>query len=122
MKYKFEIKHRLPSFNEYTNSCRRNRYAGANMKKDIEQDIYIYILEQLRNLKIRKPVKITFTWVEENKRRDLDNICFAKKFILDALQKAEVLENDDSAHVKGFVDNFKYANEGKVIIELEEIQ
>lgn len=122
MKYKFEIKQRLPSFNEYINRCRSNKYLGAKMKKDIEQDIYIYILEQLRDLKLRKPVNVTFTWVENNKRRDLDNVCFAKKFILDALQKAEVLKNDNSSYVKGFMDKFEYAKESKVIIELEEIE
>lgn len=121
MKYSFEIKQRLPSFNEYINRCRSNKYVGAKMKKDIEQDIYIYILEQLRNLKIRKPVNVTFTWVESNKRRDLDNVCFAKKFILDALQKAEVLENDNSTYVRGFIDKFEYGKESKVIVEMEEI-
>jgi len=121
MKYKFEINRRLPSYNEYSNTNRKNKYAGAKMKKDIELEIWSYILNQLKQVKITKPVFITFTWIEENKKRDLDNICFAKKFILDALQKANVIENDDSRHVKGFTDNFKYADNSKVIVELEEI-
>lgn len=119
--YKFEIKQRLPSFNDYIKACRTNKFAGAKMKEKIEYDIWIYILQQLQGVRIRKPVFVRFTWVEENGKRDLDNICFAKKFILDALQKADVIENDDRKHVTGFMDYFEYADESKVIVELEEI-
>lgn len=34
-----EINMRLPSLNEYINACRSNRFQGAKMKKDVEQDI-----------------------------------------------------------------------------------
>ena len=121
MIYKFEIKQRLPSFNDYIKACRTNKYAGAKMKEKIEYDIWIYILQQLNGIKIEKPVFVTFTWVEENGKRDLDNICFAKKFILDALQKANVIKNDNHKHVSGFIDKFEYADKSKVIVELEEI-
>lgn len=122
MRYKFEIKEKLPGLNEYTKSNRTNKFAGATLKKKTEEHIYYYILEQLRNIKISKKVFITFTWVEENGKRDLDNICFAKKFILDALVKAGVLENDNKSHVSGFMDKFEYAKQSKVIVEVEEIE
>lgn len=121
MRYKFEIKERLPGLNEYTKCNRTNKFAGATLKKKTEEHIYYYILEQLKKVKINKKVFIYFTWIEENGKRDLDNICFAKKFILDALVKAGVLENDNKSHVSGFMDKFEYANESKVIVELEEI-
>lgn len=120
MKYKFEINQRLPSFNDYIKDCRANKYKGAKMKQQIEYEIWLYIMQQMKAVHIEKPVFITFTWVEENGRRDLDNICFAKKFILDALQKAGVLENDNRKHVTGFIDKFEYAKQSKVIVELEE--
>lgn len=122
MIYKLEIKQKLPSFNDYIKACRTNKYLGASMKEKIEYTIWLYILQQLKGLEIQKPVFITFTWVEENEKRDLDNICFAKKFILDALQKAGILENDNRRHVAGFIDKFEYAKKSKVIVEIEEIE
>ena len=118
--YVLEIKRRLPSFNEYINACRKNKYVGAKMKKDIEYEIWLYIMQQLKGVKIENPVKIHFIWIEENGKRDLDNICFAKKFILDALVKAGVLQNDNRKHVSGFTDHFLYDKESKVLVEIEE--
>lgn len=115
--YRVEIPFKLPSCNQYINECRRNKYAGAKMKKDIQEQIGIYI-KQIP--KIDKPVKINFTWVEDNKRRDLDGICFAKKFILDALVQAGVLADDNRKIVTNFTDSFEYADKSKVIVELEE--
>lgn len=121
MIYQFEIKEKLPSLNEYTKACRSNKFLGAKMKEDVEISIWGYIKEQLGNTKITEPVQISFTWVEDNKKRDLDNICFAKKFILDALVKSNVLQNDTHKYVTGFSDEFKYEDKPKVIIKIKEI-
>lgn len=115
---RIEIPFRLPSLNNYINECRKNKYAGASMKKTVDRDIEYYI-NQLP--KYSKPIKIHFTWVEENKRRDLDNVCFAKKFILDSLVKAGKLKDDNRNYVVGFEDSFEYDKESKVILEVEEI-
>lgn len=119
MKYKVEIPIKLPSLNDYINECRKNKYAGANMKKNVEKDIgwYINLLPTYEN-----PIKIHFIWVEENKRRDLDNVCFAKKFILDSMVKAGKLKNDNRNFVKGFRDDFEYGKSSKVILEIEEVK
>lgn len=115
---RIEIPFKLPSLNQYINECRKNKYAGANMKKNIEKDIgwYINTLPQYQN-----PIKIHFHWVESNKRRDLDNVCFAKKFILDSMVKAGKLKNDNRNYVTGFIDTFEYGKETKVVLEIEEI-
>jgi len=114
---KIEIPFRLPSLNQYINECRKNRFAGAKMKKNVESDIGWYI-KQLPEYK--KPIKISFHWVEENKRRDLDNVCFAKKFILDSMVKAGKLKDDNRNYVQGFKDTFEYGKSSKVILEIEE--
>lgn len=121
MTYKFEIDKRLIGLNEYTKANRTNAYMGAKAKKKEQEYIYWCIKEQLGNLKIDKPVIAKFTWIEENSKRDLDNICFAKKFILDALVQAKVLKDDNRKIVTNFRDNFEYAKESKVIVELEEV-
>ena len=59
-------------------------------------------------------------WIEDSKRRDLDNIAFSKKFILDALVKTGKLEDDDQDHVKGFTDRFERGKAAKVIVTIEE--
>lgn len=116
--YKAEIQMKLPSCNTYINECRRNKYAAAKMKADIEDEIGWY----LKDLpKFEKPVKITFRWIEESKRRDLDGISFGKKFILDAMVKCGVLSNDNRKCVTAFTDTFEYAKEAKVILEIEEV-
>lgn len=114
-----EIPFRLPSLNQYINECRKNKFAGAKMKKQVDEDISYYINKLP---KYEKPIKIHFIWVEENKRRDLDNICFAKKFILDSMVKAGKLKDDNRNYVQAFQDDFRYAKESKVILEIEEIK
>ena len=116
---RIEIPFRLPSLNQYINECRKNRYAGAKMKKDVDADIGWYINTLP---KYQKPIKIHFHWIEENKRRDFDNICFAKKFILDSMVKAGKLKDDNRNYVVGFEDSFEYAKESKVILEIMEVQ
>ena len=121
-KYKFEIDKRLMGLNEYTKLNRTNAYLGNKAKQKEQEYIIWCIKEQLGNLKLDKSVIGHFTWIEENKKRDLDNICFAKKFILDALVQAGVLKDDNRKIVTNFTDSFEYADKSKVIVELEEIK
>lgn len=109
---------RLPSCNEYINACRCNRYMAASLKKKTEADM-IYYLHKLP--KFEKPVTIKFIWISEPKdKRDLDGICFAKKFILDALQECGKLKNDNRKYVTGFTDEFTYGKQYEVRLEIEE--
>ena len=115
MKYVIDMK--LPSLNDYIKVCRTNKFMASKYKKDIEDKIGNFLLKMP---KYEKPIKIHFTWIEGNKKRDLDNICFAKKFILDAMQKFGKLENDNRKYVYAFTDSFEYGKETKVILEIEE--
>lgn len=114
-----EIPIKFLSFNGYVDLCRRNKYQSAKYKRNIEDDIGWYIKRLPR---FNKPVHIHFHWVEENKRRDLDNICYAKKFILDALVKCGKLKDDSMRYVRSFNDTFGYGNKVKVVIEIREVE
>lgn len=118
MNQTFTINMKLPSLNEYIDLCRTNKYKAAKYKVDIEDAIIWFIkpMPQYNN-----PIKIHFHWIEGNKKRDLDNIAFAKKFILDAMVKAGKLKNDNRKCVTAFTDNFYYGKETKVILEIEEV-
>lgn len=102
--YHAHIPAKLPGLNDYIRACRANRFEGAKMKQDAETMISYYI----RDLpKLSGPVSIRFHWTEGNRRRDLDNVAFAKKFILDALVKTGKLPNDNRKFVRGFRDTFE---------------
>ena len=76
------------------------------MKEDAEKIISASILQQLKDVRFDGTVKLNFRWYEPNKKRDLDNICFAKKFILDALVKNGTIKADGWKGVAGFTDDF----------------
>ena len=114
---KYEIPVKLPSLNDYTSACRTSKFTGAKMKAKYEQMIGLYLMKMPR---WTKPIKIHFLWVEGNKKRDLDNICFAKKFILDSMIKYGKLQDDNRKWVYAFTDEFAYGNTTKVILEIEE--
>lgn len=118
MKYICEIPLKLPSANEYIRSCRANKYAASQFKRQYENDIAIFINKLP---KFNNPVTIHFHWVEGNKRRDLDNVAFAKKFILDALVKCGKLQDDNRRIVTAFSDTFDYGNDFKIILEITEV-
>ena len=112
------IETRLPSLNEYVNACRENRMKGAAIKADAEANIALYI----RTLpKFDKPVRIHFHWIEPNARRDLDNVAFAKKFILDAMVKLKKLKDDGPKCVVGFTDTFSYNKRCGVGVTVQEV-
>lgn len=110
------IRGKLPSLNEYIAACRANKFEGAKMKQETETAI----LWQIGRLQqITAPVIIHFIWHEKTRRRDKDNVAFAKKFVLDALQKSGKLPNDNNRFIAGFSDAFTYGTDYGVTIEVE---
>lgn len=100
------IKGRLDNLNDYTNECRANKYAGNKCKARNEEYITDFINEQLAGVHFQGKTYLHFRWIEPNRNRDLDNVCFAKKFILDALVRSKVIETDGWRGVWGFTDEF----------------
>ena len=108
---------KLPSLNEHDKANRANRYVGASMKKTYTDGVFWDCRAQKLEA-ILRPVAIVCTWYRTNKRSDPDNICFAKKYILDGLVKAGILMDDGWDEIKRFEDHFRIGKEDKVIVEL----
>lgn len=121
---KFRINTKLPSLNDYIDACRKNKYAGADFKRETENTILYYIYDSINKGEI-KPVSgqcfVHFEWNERTKKRDADNIASAKKFILDALQKTVILPNDGRKYIAGFTDRIIDSTENYVDVVIEEI-
>ena len=77
------------------------------MKREDQSGIEWYIRSQLRGIRIQRPVKMMYVWVEPNKKRDLDNISsYGRKIIQDALVNCHVLADDSWKQIIGFSDQF----------------
>lgn len=119
IKNRYVIEMKLPSLNDYIDVCRGNKYYANSYKARIESEIGLFLMKMP---KWDNSIKIHFTWVEKAKKRDYDNIAFAKKFILDAMVKKGKLKDDNRKYVVGFTDSFEYGDEYKVILDIEEIK
>ena len=106
---KIVIPHELMDLNKFINLQRGNRYGGAKAKKDQTNLCTMYIKRAMANgLKVKQyPITIRFKWVMPNRRKDKDNIAFAKKFILDGMQDAGLIVNDGWKEIDGFEDTFE---------------
>lgn len=102
------IKGSLTDLNSYINAERSNRFKGAALKK-ADTDYVMY--ECIRQLKaIKEPVYLVFNWFCQNKKKDKDNISFQKKFILDGIVKAGIIDSDGWNDIQGFTEEFYIDN------------
>lgn len=119
MKQTFTIPHRLTTLNEYINAERSNKYKAAKIKKQETQTAFIFT-GKLKPMK--SPIKVTCYWHYKNKNRDLDNVAYAKKYIMDSLQQRGTIKNDNSSNIIEYHDIFVHDSEEKVIVEMEEVK
>ena len=114
---------KMPGLNEYIAAERSHRQAAAGMKRQCERDIRFCIRAQWRGkVRFSRHVKIKYLWIEKDRRRDKDNIAFAKKFIQDALGKEKVLQNDGWAQIESWTDDFAIdSKKPRVEIEIQEV-
>jgi len=103
---KFKIPFSLLGWNEWEKSARGNKFKAAALKKKLTFDIAILARQAVKGCKFDK-ITISFEWIEKNKRRDPDNICAAKKFIIDGIVAAGIIENDGWSQVIGFSDSWR---------------
>ena len=112
----------LPGLNEYIAAERSSKYKAAKMKHEAERLISYYANLAAKGDKVAAPVMIHYTWIEPNKRRDKDNIAWAKKFLQDALVAVGILADDGWKHIEGFTDSFAVDKHNpRIKIEIKEI-
>ncbi len=93
MSQSFTIPGTLPGLNEVVNASRANKYKAAKLKKDAEE-LIVWSIKAAKIHPVQDVSFIEFGWFEPNRKRDPDNIVSARKFIMDALQKAGIIETD----------------------------
>lgn len=118
MKVEIKIPGRLPGLNEVTLANRTNRYVGAKQKKTIDDTICYFIKSQCK-VAFTDIVNINCLWIEQNQKRDKDNISSAIKFIQDSLVKCGVLKNDGWKQINRIYHDFKVGKTPGVIVTLE---
>ena len=101
---KLELDMPFVTLNEYINAERQNKYVAANIKK--QQTNTVCFLAKNKITLQTGLYDVHFTWIKPNNKKDHDNIAFAKKFILDGLVKAGIIENDTSKFIGNFTDTF----------------
>lgn len=123
MEIKFVIPGRLPGLNDYVRACRSGYHAGNTMKQAAEKKILGAMLEaRVPRLRAKERVFLRLTWVEPNTRRDMDNVAFAKKFVLDAIKKYGLIADDGQKYIAGFSDSFCVdKNNPRIEVEILEV-
>lgn len=118
----FRIDAQLPSLNDYINKLKgpHGKTLGAVFKAQTDALCMEYMLpiKAAARALCKAPVLILFKWNEKSKRRDLDNVYSGKKYILDAMQKCGIIDNDNYTHIKGVTDTVIYGEKDFVTVEL----
>lgn len=118
--YRFIIPGQLPGLNEIVGASRSNKFKAAKQKTDIQALIRACAC-RLRNKKLER-VNVKIEWYEKDKRRDKDNIRAGIKFILDALQSINAIQNDNWRVIEGIQDTYNVdAKNPRVVVSITEI-
>lgn len=120
----FTINSKMPSLNDYQAACRANKYRGASFKAETEQVVLWALFEAKRAGTLRKvrpeeyPVKLRIEWHEKDKRRDVDNIKSAAKFVLDAMTQSKLIADDSRKYVAQIHDEVIDDKRTYVVVEI----
>ena len=115
-KYRGKDYSRFPTLNEYINIERGNRMASAKLKKDCTEQVY-WQCKELKAKPVTSMVDVHFEW-HATGRHDPDNIDFARKFILDGLVMANVIQDDNQQHIGYLSSEIVKDTEDYVVVSL----
>jgi hypothetical protein len=119
----FSIDTRLPGMNEIIDAATRFRRRGskriplyADMKSHSTNIVMWSIKAEGITGPIPSPYGVTIIWQESTRRRDIDNIQAATKFVLDGLVKAGVVAGDGPDHCVTITHVVRYAGRDRVTV------
>lgn len=104
MENRFTIPGELPNLNDVINKSKIHWAAYSKLKKEATT-LVRYAANKLPVFK--EKIFLDITYYARNKRKDMDNIAFAKKFILDGLVEAGKIKNDGWGEIAGWQESFK---------------
>jgi len=96
----------LPDLNQYVKAAGASPGDRARLKAEIDARILNRFIAQAPGAKFEGRFVMWTNWYEADRKRDPDNVAFAKKFVLDALRKAGTIPGDGWKHIAGFKDLF----------------
>ena len=111
------IPFKFTTLNEYTNETRRNKYAGAKIKCEETEIARLHFIGK----KFTSPLEIKFKWFVATLGRDLDNLGFCCKYILDGMVNAKAIKGDNLNHVVKITHTFEKSKMFGVEIEIEQL-
>lgn len=105
---KLTIEQELTDLNNYIKADKNNRYGGGKVKKKQTEIVAKVFREAMKNgMEINPddfPLDFDFKWFMKDKRKDKDNIVFAKKFIFDGMIESGIIKNDGWKEIGSFRD------------------
>lgn len=117
---RFEIPFRLPGLNEIICADRTHWAKGAKLKGKSQREVLL-VLKGLKLQGVSKPVAVTYVW-HDTSRRDPGNIAGGgDKIIMDALQDAGILPNDNKKWIKAISHLFMDDGPDRVVVTLREV-
>jgi Holliday junction resolvase RusA-like endonuclease len=114
------IEGELTDLNTYIQAERSHRFAASALKREETERVAWEAKASGHPPVTEYPVAITCRWYSKDQRKDIDNVAFAKKFILDGLVLAGILQGDSRQYITGFSEAFLVDKERpRVEVEIE---
>ena len=117
---KFVLLGEYTTLNEYIAADRQGY--GWTIKKEETERAMADLKSQQWHGEVPAPKSIfKFTWYRKNRRTDPGNIAYAEKFILDAMRRVGIIENDGWKNVAGYIHEF-YVDKDNPRVEIELVE
>lgn len=117
MRQSFEIPGWFASADELFNMTSSERAAVESENVDF----VVRCARMASLLKVRGAVRVSVRWVEPHRGRDLADVSYAKRYVVDGLVKAGIIGNKTSREIVALSDEFGYDRmRPRIIVEINE--